>query len=301
MNTTKRIAIFNGFRFHYEMFGFVLDYLTTNNLPFDIFSETEGDMGWFRVYESRFGSRTIHPIRSFNQYNYDYVFLLTDDDTKYSKRWQHSKVIMFEHTGTRYVMRSVHRRLQLRQYTTRHPPSPEESWILPVWNIGYRDKDPAHIQITAIGNNCPCNPSELLPWFQDIRSVKFTFINRTPSPTIFDHASWTPYTNVTLLENIDAERMLEEASKADWLLLLPKNEHQYQDSISAILPIAYGVGTPILMKQEWLTAYGFGGIQALDPAHPTQKPSAAILEECEAMRDRLFERRDKILEECLRT
>lgn len=297
---SKRIAIFNGFPFHYEMFGFVLEYLTKYNLPFDIFSETRNEMGWIRVYESRFGPLTFKPLREYNRYNYDYVFLLTDDDNKYKYAWvDGAKVIMFEHSGNRSVMRNTHRCIQLRQFVTRIIPSSPETWAFPVWNIGKRIKDPSIIKVVAVGNNCPCNPDELKPWFYDINTPRFVFINRNPAPTQFDHASWSAFPNIRILENIDASHMLEEVATADWLMLLPKNAYQYQIFISAIHPIAYGVGIPLLMKKEWIAAYNLGGIRPFDNTKPLEKPQEDLLREVEQTREQLIERRDKLLEESL--
>jgi hypothetical protein len=93
--------------------------------------------------------------------------------------------------------------------------------------------------------------------------------------------------------------MLEHAGKADWLLILPKNAYQYTDSISATIPIAYGVSTPILMTAEWKESYGYGGIKALDNTTDLEKPTVAILEEFAKERANLLERRNRILSESL--
>lgn len=300
-----RIAIFNGFPFHYEMFGFVLEYLTNQKLAFDIFSETRDEMGWIRAYESRFGvSLVFRNIQEYNPNEYDYLILLTDDDVWY--RWSEgAKIIMFEHSGIRNVMRKTHRRIQLRQFVNRIPFSSPDTWCLPVWNVRQR---PAHVtkgigvtgvKVVAVGNNCPCNPEELKPWMYDIRAPTFVFINRNPAPTKFDHASWVEYPNVRLLENIDTDQLLAEVETADWVMLLPKNEYQYKTFISAILPIAYGLGVPILMKREWIPAYNMGGMRPLDNTVPLTKPSEQILQEVIQTRDELLKRRDRILTECL--
>jgi hypothetical protein len=290
-----RIAIFNGFRFHYEMFGTVLDFLTSRNLAFDVYSETAYEMGWFRVYERYFGSIPIHPIKTYNSSNYDYVFLLTDDDRRFKRRYG-AKVIMFEHIGERQVPCDTHRRIQMRHYVLR--PSSPDTWMLPVWNIGPQPKYET-LHVTAIGNNCPCNPDELQPYFKDIRNIQFTFINRTQAPTRFDHQAWAEYKNVTLLENIEAEQMLSVAAKSDWLLVLPKNASHYTDSMTALRPIAYGVHTPILMTAAWKESYGLGGISALDNSVDLEKPTPEFLEEFSKQREALFQRRERLLEEAL--
>lgn len=295
---SKRIAIFNCFPFHYEMFGTVLEFLTQRGLNFTIYSETRDAMGWFEVYTHTFGNLTINPVNAFDHTKYDYVFLLTDDDFVYHYSWTHPKVIMFEHSGRRNTARMTWRRIQMREFTQRLPPSSPHTWALPVWSIFQRPKAEA-LKIVAIGNNCPSNPDELKPWFQDITALQFVFINRNPAPTKFDHDSWTPYKNVTLLENIDAQAMLEHAASAHWILLLPKNGNQYKDAISACIPIGYGVGTPLLLSKAWCEAYDLKGMCALDPSSPIGKPSNIIMDELYETQAALQKRRDRLLEESL--
>ena len=295
---TKKIAIFNGFRFHYEMFGTVLEFLTHRGLTFSIYSETQDAMGWFEVYTTKFGALTVHPTGAFDHTKYDYVFLLTDDDVQYHYLWTHPKVIMFEHCGRRNTMRMTWRRIQMREFKERIPPSSPHTWTLPVWSIFQRPKADA-LKIVAIGNNCPSNPEELKPWFQNITAPQFVFINRNPAPTKFDYDSWTDYKNVTLLENIDAATMLEHAADAHWILLLPKNGNQYKNAISACIPIAYGVGTPLLLSKAWCEAYGLKGMNALDPTNPIDKPSNIVMTELFETQAALQKRRDGLLEESL--
>lgn len=297
----KRIAIFNGFPFHYEMFGCVFEFLTNAKLAFSVYSERTDEMGWFSVYTSRFGAIPIHPIQEYDPSNYDYVFLLTDDDFKYKLQWNSAKIIMFEHHGLRNVARFAHRRIQTRFFTRRLPPPSPDSWVMPVWTIFQKPtpKLSQIVHIVAIGNNCPANPDELRPWFDTLSSYKFTFINRDPAPTRFDYDSWAPYSNVTVLTNIDTNMLLETAAAADWCLLLPKNGNQLHNSISAIIPIAYGVGTPLLMPNEWGIAYGLGGIRPLDPSNPVEKPNAAVLQELFDTKEALVKRRDSVFETCL--
>jgi hypothetical protein len=295
----KRIAIFNGFSFHYEMFGCVLEFLTKNGLEFSIYSETANEMGWISFYESVFGTLAIQPINAYDSSKYDYVFLLTDDDYKYKVHWRSSKVILFEHYSRRHVLRPAHQRIQIRHFKSRTPASPINTWAFPVWDICKMPKANHDVQIVGIGNTCPKNPDELRPWFKDITLPKFIFINRDPSPTIFEHDLWAPYSNVTLLTNIDARKMLEIAASADWLLIIPKNGNQLYDSISATMPIAYGVGTPLLMAKEWCEIYDFGGMIPLDPSNAIEKPTEAVMKELFETKEALINRRDSLFAESL--
>lgn len=297
---TKRIAIYNGFPFHYEMFGTVLEFLTQRGYEFDLYSETRDEMGWFAFYTRRFGDLPFKPLAAFDDAHYDYVFLLTDDDFRYKYFWTRAKVIMFEHSGRRNTSRMTWRRFQTREFTQRVPPSSPDTWVLPVWNIFQRPKTDI-LKIVAIGNNCPSHPDELTLWIIDISSPHFVFMNRRPAPTQFDHDAWKAFPNVTLLENTDATTMLEHAASADWILMLPKNELQFKHAISACIPVAYGVGTPLLLSKPWCEAYGLKGMCPLDPTSALTKPTAELMAEVFETQEALLKRRDFLFEESLRS
>ena len=69
------IAIFNSFSFHYEMFGYVIDYCKKNSINLDIYTNMSSDLGWFDFYKSIFSINII-----------DYKNFLYDNNYQYQKR-----------------------------------------------------------------------------------------------------------------------------------------------------------------------------------------------------------------------
>ena len=53
-NKTKNVAIFNSFYFHYEMFGYIIQYCKVNHFNLTIFTNFDNDLGWFDFYDSIF-------------------------------------------------------------------------------------------------------------------------------------------------------------------------------------------------------------------------------------------------------
>ena len=78
----KRLGIFNSFPFHYEVFGFILNYANNNDYEVDIFTNTQYDMGWFDFYKSKFNNFNILNFDLFkgDSSRYDIFFVCTDDD-----------------------------------------------------------------------------------------------------------------------------------------------------------------------------------------------------------------------------
>lgn len=302
-----RVAIFNGFNFHYEMFGFALDYCFSHGIVPVLYTGIDCAYGWFDEYATRF-QRTldIRPVDSYDPNNHDVVFVLTDDDIWYARRWAFvrdgPRVLLFEHYARRSVIVAATARIPLRHYVTRIDPSGAgaNTWVLPVWEPRPITTPPADgvVRVVAIGNNCPTTPEELAPWVHSLRdaAVEFTFINRTPAPTMLTPEAWTDYPNVRICLNIPTAAVLEAVERADWLLMLPKNAIQKHDAISAIVPLAYSFRKPLLVAPDWIDAYGFrGGLVALDPTRPLTKPDAACMAALETQRAALFARRDAIL------
>ena len=55
----KKVGIFNSFPFHYEMFGFILNYAKNNNYEVDIFTNQTNTIGWLEFYRETFDNFNI--------------------------------------------------------------------------------------------------------------------------------------------------------------------------------------------------------------------------------------------------
>jgi mannosyltransferase OCH1-like enzyme/tetratricopeptide (TPR) repeat protein len=107
------IAIFNSCSFHYEMFGFILNYAKHNNLFVDIYTNKNNDLGWFTLYNSLFSNFKLIDICCLNkvsQQQYSHIFITTDNDPHIPKDINYSNVILINHfwkirntLGTRYL------------------------------------------------------------------------------------------------------------------------------------------------------------------------------------------------------
>lgn len=85
------IAVYNGFPFHYETIGHIIEYCKNKNYSLTVYSKTENSWGWFDYY-----GVTPKPIEEYTHKGYDRVFLLTDDDWSFPVT-PDEKVICIEH------------------------------------------------------------------------------------------------------------------------------------------------------------------------------------------------------------
>lgn len=86
-----KIAIYNGFPFHYETIGHLLEYCKSRHHDVTVFSKTENSWGWFDYYDI-----TPKPIEEYRHDGYDRVILLTDDDWSFPVT-PDEKIICIEH------------------------------------------------------------------------------------------------------------------------------------------------------------------------------------------------------------
>ena len=94
------LAILNGFPFHYEMFGYILNYATNNNMFVDIYTNTD-NLGWLDFYSCKFNNFRIINIDIFfniDKNKYKYIFLTTDDDFCFmNKNISYENIIIINH------------------------------------------------------------------------------------------------------------------------------------------------------------------------------------------------------------
>ena len=99
-NNNDKIAIFNSLPFHYEMFGFILNYAKKHNINVDIFTNTTNNMGWLSFYKNKFSNFIILDIENFklNVQKYKYIFVTTDDDAYImNKDVSYDNIILINH------------------------------------------------------------------------------------------------------------------------------------------------------------------------------------------------------------
>ena len=290
-----KVALFNGFPFHYEMFAYVLDYCSNNSIKVDCYTNKVNDLGWFNIFERDYNIKSWYSINSFKPSEYDYVFLLTDDDYSYMPFWNKTtKVIVIEHCGTRILNLPAYKILQTRQFKLRHPPSDPMSWVVPVWNNVLYSKY-ANLTVLCIGRSAPRRTSELSTLFSNFSNIHFIIINRNLNFT-------ENIPNITTYTSINAENMIEIAAKSHYILLLPNYNTDHENiSMSASVPLAYSVGTPLLMTKQFAKGYGFNGIVSMPEKYPfiLKMPSEDQIAKCMTGRSELLERRDSVFNSIL--
>jgi len=282
-----KVCIFNSFPFHYEMFAYILDYFKERGLTIDVYTNTVNHHGWLDFYEKHYGVFVWFPISFFNPEAYDYVFILTDDDKAYKSEWNNkTKVIIIEHDGKRNNV-GAYFTIQNRQFKLRNPPSDPNTCIMPVWNNSFYDK---YNKLTVVSIGSSSDTLNLPALFSNFEEINFLLIDRRINSSVSK--------NITKYNKLDTSKLIEYSARAHYILFWPSSpeqlEHEHH-SISGSFPLAFSVGTPLLLPERFIRSLGFNGIVGIpdSPIH-LEKPSEELYNKVKVQRNAYLEKRNSL-------
>ena len=258
------IAIFNSFPFHYEMFGYIIEYCIYKNYKLTIYTETNNDYGYLNWYKNFFKNNFEYKLLSnFDPYNlnYSFLFLTTDDDKKFKNEWysiikipiisiDHS--IIHRNTNTDYNI--LVRPLEKRKYTP---------YIIPSFCINNNKtkydmiKNNKEINITIIGH---CHIDNEINWnmidniINKNKNVKLNIIGRSVSEKFNKY-------NCEIYNKIDTQKMFEILSNSNYLILCKNDDSAYiENTFSGSIGLAISTCTPIIMPEKMKNSYNFQSV-----------------------------------------
>ena len=255
MTEKKRIALIQGFAdFHFEMLGYVIEYclIRKDHIRFDVFITPSTTSS---TYESVFNNvfsidMTWKAISDLNHENYDFIFLLTDDDYHYKKLDSIAeKVIIVDHAS--YIRR--HGNFLQRIGTRKRG---EYLEVLPVFNgisqvekMNFNKENGGDIHVCCIGvSNIPNNPIELIQWFgHSFAKVQFHFIARR----FVCRDAFRNIQNVHFHENTDPFTYFNLLRKSSYVLCANTDMDYEKNLMSGALPIAFTFGCKLIIPPSW--------------------------------------------------
>jgi len=270
----RKIAIFNGFPFHYEMFGYIINYCKKYNYQLDIYSINTNEAKNFLFYKKLFGkSFTIYSTDSFETQieNYDYIFLTTDDDMLFKDEWinqynLNNKIICIDHD---YRIRrpniDMGFHLGTRPFALNH-----RKWALPCYPIVYDVQEKMElinnsnniINIVLLGGGQFYNLSRINRLSSE-SNVIIHCISRVVNLVNYKHKSEN--FEIKIYENIDTIQMMNIIKKANYILSdITYTGHEFGGSMSGSIPIAFSTLTPLILSKHNNTFYKFKSVIEFD-------------------------------------
>lgn len=257
-----KIAIYHGYpTIHFEMLGYIIEFCKDYNIELDIYAHYFLDWREYYAKTLNYAKEWINP-NLFNPEEYNYIFLLTDDDMSYKEELLDScgteKVICIDHgiinERRKNVLLNIKTRTALKFKN-------DPFWALPCYkvidDVDYKieqTKQDNKINIVCIGyNNTPKTVDNLKDIFINYDDITFHIINH------YIFYKYDDTDNIKEYIGASVKTMTHILTKADYVLCLENNQTKdYVNRVmSASIPLGLDFGAQIIMPKIWNNAYQF--------------------------------------------
>lgn len=251
----QKIAAYNGFSFHYEMYGYILDYCKSRNYSLTIYADNENDLGYIDFYKALFDV-DLKSISRFQEerYDYDAIFLLTDDDFSFptDDAKINRKTICIDHF---HEIRNP----AFETHVSTRPFASERAWALPTYPIlTSREKnvDEEEDVIVMLGHNPNGYNKNVLQRLVSRRKLRLIVISRNNESTI----TGLPYP-VEYYSDLSTRELIHILRRASYVITDLTNHKNYsQELMSGSIPLAFSTLTPLIMSKATNEYYKFQNV-----------------------------------------
>jgi hypothetical protein len=270
-----RVAIFNGFLFHYEMFGYLIDFCRKMKYDLTVYWGIGHDHGYGELYRRIFNDYNyeIRPAREFlgmsaqQRSVFNIVFLITDDDYEFDKSNEENnrRTICIEHSFK-------NRCPQLSNKIATRPFADEylRDWALPCYpilkhsyNLNRSIKDHV-IHIAIIGSTTSNYNTAVMNRIRyHDKSICFHVISRDVDRSQFDGLENPERLNT--YKNIDTLYMMRVIDSCQFILTDHVLEDKYEkEQMSGSIPMAFSMLAPLIISSQTNQYYGFKNVIEFD-------------------------------------
>jgi glycosyltransferase involved in cell wall biosynthesis len=261
-NKNKNIAIFNSFNFHYEMYGYIIEYCKKNNHTLTIFTSTKYTLGWLDFYKTLFNDYMFQYV-SVNNYcdlkdTFDITFVTTDDDNGFLCEWINDKCIVIEHTSIQRTPGYTFR-IGTRLFINTH-----NDWVIPCFNI-FKETEKTNmldtdINITIIGGNIDYN-YEVINRLDSKKHINLFILGRNISFFNKDNIK-NQNIDVILIQNIETTQLFDILKKCDYILTDSTTNYDHINgiSMSGNIPLSFSTLTPLIISKNNNSIYKFKNV-----------------------------------------
>ena len=252
--TKAELCIVNGFPFHYEMFGYIIEYCVHRNIPLDIYTETKNNYGWLTFYKNNVCSLiTFYPISEFSLNNsYKRIILTTDDDPVLKDEWIDSRIIAIDHNEDLRRPKIKHH-ICTRWFESR----PATDYILPAYRLITVDekRQLSRPAVICLGGNSQLSIEKYKKLFSNFDTTEFWFIDRKAEPE-----KYKEYPNIKCVKEMNTNEMLDLCKKSHWMFITNEREEHMKKSMSAGIMIGFSCLCKILMPVEMNENYEYKSV-----------------------------------------
>ena len=247
----KEILIYNGFPFHYEMFGFILDFCNKYKINATIVNKFN-DEKWIELYKKKYEFNCLQTLPLNDDLNhYLFVLLLTDDDMSFPNSHINSNIVCIDHFYQ-------NRRPLIKYHIPIIPFNNDiNNYVLPIFEyIDYNTKIEIIKQnnrpiITFIGSSGIPQNKNALSIISNLNDFDIYIINRH----IDKNLDYIKLPNIYLFENISATEMFKLLLSSNYICYIPNNtsnsiNQQKKYAMTACLPLSFSTGCKLIFPEE---------------------------------------------------
>jgi hypothetical protein len=212
----NKIIIYNGFSFHYEMMGFILEFCQKYNIEAIVVLKYI-DQSWIDLYKTKYNFVVLEDLPDDLDY-YLFVLLLTDDDFAFPEHLINENTVCIDH----YYK---NRRPKVKYHIQIEPFNEDiKLYALPIFKyMNYEDKvnilnKQSRPIITFLGRCCLPDNINTFSLIDNIDDFDIYIINRKIPKDYIN------LPNIYLYENITAEDMFDLLGKTTYMCYIP-NEY----------------------------------------------------------------------------
>lgn len=276
-----KIAGYSGHNFHYEMFGYIIDYCKKNNYELTIYCKKEFDEGYIDMYNNIFSDYKVE-YKEYDQLNtdinnYNIIILFSDCDKSYN--FTKNNVICIDHY---YITRSPEIKLHI---ATRPYKENYRDWALPCYpiikdrinqnnyniciinsvrtkyniDIINRLKCQEKINIHVISRNID------ISHFNGINNDKFNIILYGRKNYGRQYHRYVRYPNSVVDGNPSALKLLNIINQCNYILTDISYEKPYEDKImSGAIPLCFSTLRTLIISKQTNQYYKFKNVIEFD-------------------------------------
>jgi len=262
-----RIAAFNGFECHYEMYGYIIYFCKKNNHTLTIYHTSKNNQGYIEFYSKLFNDFTVEykQLGLFNteRNNFDKIILVTDDD----KEFRTDNIVINKRTIS--IVHSYKNRNPLISSSIAVRPLAKEyfmDWALPIYPIRYssmkKDSLDNEIHISIIGHSVAYN-TKIINRIKSNKKITFNIISRGVPFSLFNTVN--PWIQVYLHNNINTSTLMEILYKSSYILTDVALTKDYtHTTMSGAIPLAFSTLTPLIISRDTNQYYNFKNVIEFD-------------------------------------
>jgi hypothetical protein len=267
------IAIFNGFHFHYEMYGYIIYYCKIKNYKLTIFHNEKKDyLENMLLYKNILNDYNIEikQILEFdnNKYRYDILFLLTDDDFSYNTNndFINNKTICIDHLPiTRNPILKHH--MHVRPYLFNNN---ENTFVLPIWpnvekNENFQNKNNFYnILIISDSNiNYKTNIINRLRTKVKDKKIIINAVSRNMSIDKFQGVNKD--IKINIYKQINQKELNEILYKTNYILTDINESKDYTNLVMSLsIPWSFTFLIPLIISKKTNEFYKFKNVITFD-------------------------------------